>query len=56
MKFSMKKYKKNILPPGSQEITYANRKISVLVNPKVLFIEGYRICRFLLQTSYIEKQ
>lgn len=52
----MKKYKKNILLPGGQELIFANGKISILDNPKAFFIEDYDICLYLLRSSYIEKR
>ena len=40
MEFSMKKYKKIILPADGEKITFADGKITVPDNPIVLFIEG----------------
>jgi len=40
MEFSMKKYKKIILPAEGEKITFSNGKITVPDNPIVLFIEG----------------
>ena len=40
MEFSMKKFKKIILPADGEKITFSNGKITVPDNPIVLFIEG----------------
>jgi len=40
MEFSVKKFKKIILPADGEKITFSNGKISVPDNPIVLFIEG----------------
>jgi len=40
MEFSMKKYKKIILPADGEKITFSNGNITVPDNPIVLFIEG----------------